>query len=148
MAAPIAEHDFEHLGSQFALELAGVELARFTGCSGLVITTEVVEYQDVTTGYPVIRKRPGRTKYEDIVLKRGLSKNTALTDWHQKVLDGTVERSDGSIVIYDAAGTEVDRWDFNNGWPSKWSASDLSADSDDVMIEELTISHEFLLRHK
>jgi len=140
------EHDIEHLGSQFALELDGVELARFTGCSGLVITTEVVEYQDVSTGSPVIRKRPGRTKYEDIVLKRGLSKNKVLTDWHKKVLDGTVERSDGSIVIYDAAGTEMDRWNFENGWPSKWSASDLSADSDDVMIEELTISHELLVR--
>jgi phage tail-like protein len=140
------EHDAEHLGSQFALELKGIELARFTGCTGLVITTEVVEYQDVNTGVPIIRKRPGRTKYEDIVLKRGLSANKALTDWHQKVIDGAVERSDGSIVIYDAADNEVDRWNFERGWPSKWSASDLSADSDDVMIEELTISHEFLTR--
>ena len=140
------EHDIEHLGSQFALELDGVELARFTGCSGLVITTEVVEYQDVSSGSPIIRKRPGRTKYEDIVLKRGLSPSKTLTDWHQKVIDGAVERANGSIVIYDAADAEVDRWNFERGWPSKWSASDMSADADDVMIEELTISHELLSR--
>lgn len=139
-------HDAEHLGSQFALELDGVELARFTGCSGLAYTTEVVEYQDASSGTPVIRKRPGRTKYEDIVLKRGLSADKALTDWHQKVLDGAVERANGSIVIYDSTDSEVDRWNFERGWPSKWSASDLSADTDDVMIEELTISHEFLTR--
>ena len=141
------EHDIEHLGSQFALELEGIELARFTGCTGLSINTEVVEYQDtLANGNPVIRKRPGRTKYEDIVLKRGLSPSTTLTDWHQKVIDGAVERANGSIVIYDSTGAEVDRWNFEAGWPSKWSGGDLSADSDDVMIEELTISHELLSR--
>ena len=140
------EHDLEHLGSQFALELDGVEMARFTACAGLTVTTEVVEYQDASSGKPIIRKRPGRTKYEDIVLKRGLSASKAITDWHKKVLDGSVERQNGSIVIYDAAGTEVDRWNFENGWPSKWSASDLDAGSDDVMIEELTIAHELLAR--
>ena len=139
--------DQEHLGSQFALELEGIEMARFTGCTGLAINTEVVEYQDtLANGNPVIRKRPGRTKYEDIVLKRGLSPSKTLTDWHQKVIDGAVERANGSIVIYDTADNEVDRWNFERGWPSKWSASDLSADADDVMIEELTISHEFLTR--
>ncbi len=142
----MSEFDTEHLGSQFALELDGVEMARFTACSGLTVTTEVVEYQDSTSGKPVIRKRPGRTTYEDIVLKRGLSANTAITDWHKKVLDGAVERQHGSIVVYDAAGSEVDRWNFENGWPSQWSASDLDAGSDDVMIEELTIAHELLAR--
>ena len=83
---------------------------------------------------------------QDIVLKRGLSPSKTLTDWHQKVVDGAVERANGSIVIYDSTDAEVDRWNFERGWPSKWSASDLSADTDDVMIEELTISHEFLTR--
>ncbi|MDH4146858.1 MAG: phage tail protein [Acidimicrobiia bacterium] len=143
----MAEHDAEHLGSQFALELDGVELARFTGCSGLTVNTEVVEYQDtLASGRVVTRKRPGRTSYDDIVLKRGLSGSKSLTDWHQKVLDGKVERQNGSIVVYDSAGTEVDRWNFEAGWPSVWSASDLDAGSDDVMIEELTIAHELLKR--
>ena len=138
--------DAEFLGSQFALELEGIELARFTGCSGLSWTTEVVEYQDSVGGKIIIRKRPGRTKFDDIVLKRGLSADASLIDWHKKVLDGTVERTNGSIVIYDAAGTEVGRWNFENGWPSKWSASDLDAGSDDVMIEEMTITHEGLMK--
>jgi phage tail-like protein len=140
------EADVEHLGGWFALELDGVEMARFTGCSGLSYTTEVVEYQEVANGKTVIRKRPGRTKYDDISLKRGLSVNADLTDWHQKVLDGAVERSSGSIVIYNPAGEEVDRWNFEQGWPSKWSASDLDAGSDDVIIEEMTITHELLVR--
>ncbi len=142
----MASHDLEFLGSMFALELEGVEMARFTGCSGLSYSTEVVEYQDTLAGKVIIRKRPGRTKFDDIVLKRGLTSDTKIIDWHKKVLDGTVERANGSIVIYSADGTEIGRWNFEAGWPSKWSASDLDAGSDDVMIEELTISHERLAK--
>lgn len=140
------DHDLEFLGSQFALELESVELARFTGCSGLGYSSEVVESTDVVGGKVIVRKRPGRTTFDDIVLKRGLSANTDLIEWHKKVLDGEVERSNGSIVIYSENGTELGRWNFENGWPSAWSASDLDAGSDDVMIEELTITHEGLFK--
>ncbi len=142
-------HDSEFLGSQFSLELKGVELARFQACSGLSWETEVVEFKDTTvTGKVITRKRPGQTKYGDITLKRGMSKDGKLLDWYKKVIDGTVERKDGSIVVYDAAGKEVDRWNFERGWPSKWSASDLDASSDSVMVEEVTIAIEHLERKK
>ena len=142
-------HDLEFLGSQFALEVEGVEMARFTEISGLSWETEVVEYKDtLKTGKVTIRKRPGQTKFGDIGLKRGLSGDRGLSKWYQTVLDGKVERKNGSIVVYDMAGTELDRWNFERGWPSKWSASDLSASSDDVMIEELTIAIEHLERKK
>ena len=143
------EHDPEFLGSQFALELKGVELARFQGVTGLSWETEVVEFKDTTvTGKVTIRKRPGQTKYGDVTLKRGLSANQALLDWYKSVLDGKVERKDGSVVVYDMAGAEVDRWNFERAWPSKWSASDLDAGSDSVMIEEITIAIEHLERKK
>lgn len=139
----------EFLGSSFALEIEEVEVARFTGCSGLSINTNVVEFKEtLATGEIVTRKRPGQTTFDDIVLKRGFSSSAAVTDWHQGVRDGMIERHNGSIVIYDSTGTEVDRWNFLSGWPSRWSASDLDAGTDDVMIEELTITHERLERAK
>jgi phage tail-like protein len=139
----------EFLGSSFALTIENVELARFTGCSGLAINTAVIEFNETTAdGKIVVRKRPGHNTYDDIVLKRGFSKSSAITDWHKGVVDGQIERQNGSIVVYDSTGTEVDRWNFEAGWPSRWSASDLDAGSDDVMIEELTITHEKLERAK
>jgi phage tail-like protein len=136
----------EFLGSQFALEIDGVEIARFSGVSGLSYSAEVVEYNEIVEGKLVTHKRPGRTKYDDIVLKRGLSASTAAIDWFQHVQDGEVQRQNGSIVIYDRAGNELGRWNFERGWPSKWSGGDMDAGSDDIMIEELTITHEFLKR--
>ena len=147
LTASLDGHDAEHLGSLFALEIDGTEIARFTECSGLSIEAEVVEYKDITAdGKAVTRKRPGSLKYTDIVLKRGLSANTALTDWVKSLTEGKVERKNGSIVIYDLAGARVDQWTFLNAWPSKWSASDLNAGTDDIVIEELTLAHEQLIR--
>ena len=143
----MSDHDLEYLGSQFGLEIDGVELARFTGISGLGYESEVVTFQDtLADGKIITRKRPGRISFPDIVLKRGLSADNALVDWYQTVVNGAVERKSGSIVIYDQTSTEIGRWNFENAWISKWSASDLDAGTDDIMIEEITISHEYMER--
>ena len=143
----MSDHDLEYLGSQFGLEIDGVELARFTGISGLGYESEVVTFQDtLADGKIITRKRPGRISFPDIVLKRGLSADNALVDWYQTVVNGAVERKSGSVVIYDQSSTEIGRWNFENAWISKWSASDLDAGSDDVMIEEITSAHEYMER--
>jgi phage tail-like protein len=144
-----AKHDQEFVGSQFTLEIGGVELGRFQAVSGLNWETEVIEYKDTTKeGKVVIRKRPGQTKYPDVTFKRGMSADGALLKWYQTVMDGKVERKEGSIVVYDLAGDEIDRWNFEAAWPSKWSASDLEAGSDSVMIEEVTMAVERMERKK
>lgn len=143
----MSEHDAEYLGSQFGLEIDGVELARFTAVSGLGYESEVVTFQDtLADGKVITRKRPGRISFPDIVLKRGLSADNSLVEWYQTVVDGQVERKSGSVVIYDQTSTEIGRWNFENGWIAKWSASDLDAGSDDIMIEEVTIAHEYMER--
>jgi phage tail-like protein len=142
-------HDASFLGSQFTLEIDGVELARFQGVGGLSWETEVVE-EKISTKDGKVRflKRPGQTKYPDVTFKRGLSADGALLKWYKSVLDGKVERKSGSIVVYDLAGEEIDRWNFENAWPSKWSASDLDSGSDAVVIEEVTLAVEHMERKK
>ena len=149
----MAARDTEFLGSNFALEIDGMAIAFFTGCSGLSATTEVVEEKKTDeAGNLRIMKRPGRTTYDDIVLKRGASPDKILTDWHLEIINikngEEIPRKNGAIVLYDDALKEIGRWSFENGWISKWSGGDLSADSDDVMIEEVTITHELLTRVK
>jgi phage tail-like protein len=143
------DHDQEYLGSLFALEVEGVEIGRFTGVSGLGYEAEVVTFQDTLgTGDIITRKRPGRITYQDITLTRGLSADNALVDWYQSVLDGAVDRKNGSIVMFDPAGDENGRWNFEAAWISSWSASDLDAGSDEIVIEEVVITHEYLERVK
>jgi phage tail-like protein len=140
------EHDSDFQGSFFALEIDALTLAWFTGCSGLSLEFDVTTFKEGNGEMIIERKRPGKPKYSEIVLKRGFTADKGLYTW----FDGVVQAKDktpyktASIVIYDRTQTEVARFNLEQCWPSKLSVSDLSAGSDEVMVEELTIQHELL----
>jgi phage tail-like protein len=62
------------------------------------------------------------------------------------VIDGKTERKNGSIVLLDETGAEKIRWNFANGWPTKWTGPSFNATSTAVAIEMLEITHEELQR--
>ncbi len=135
--------------SAFFIEIDGVTVAQFKEASGIDSETNVIEYKESTeSGKLLIRKVPGSPKWADITLKRRLDTSTALWEWRKTVLDGDIDgaRRNGSIVIYDSMGAETARWNFENGWPSHWKGSDLNAGADEIVVEELTITHEGLVR--
>jgi len=146
MATLTRDHDAEFQGSFFAFEVDNVNLAWFTGCSGLSLEFDVIEFKEGDGSSVVQRKRAGKPKYSEVVLKRGLTTDKAIHDWFKEVTDASVATpyKTASVVIYDRQQTEVARYNLESCWPSKLSVSDLNASSDDVMVEELTIQHEFI----
>ena len=138
---PSARHD-PLAGSNFRVELDGIQVARFAECHGLSSETEVILYRE--GGDRQVRLIPGLTKYSPITLKRGLVTDRALWDWRKRVVDGQLDRRNGSIILMAADGADVARWTFHNGWPSKWIGPALNARSNDIAIETLEIVHEGL----
>lgn len=132
----------------FSVEISGVISGYFTEVSGLGSEHEIIEYKIVDNGHPLTRKIPGRLKWGDITLKRGISHEMDIWTWRKQVEDGDVEgaRTNGSIVMMDETYAEVARWNFEYGWPSKVSGPTPKADSNEVGIEELTIVHEGIVR--
>jgi phage tail-like protein len=51
-------------------------------------------------------------------------------------------------VVYDTTFKEVARFNFVDGWPSKWKGPDLNSTNNQVAIEEITITHQGLTRKK
>ena len=90
------------------------------------------------------RKLPGLNKHSNITLKRGVADDHSLSDWSKKTAAGKPEPKNGSIVVTDEAGTPKARWNFVNGWPTKFEGPSLNAKSTDVAIETLEISHQGL----
>jgi phage tail-like protein len=135
----------------FIVEIDGIAQAGFQEVSGgLSSEIDVTEYRE--GGFSpaehgsTVRKLPGMTKYSNITLKWGLTDSRELYDWHRDVVKGKIERKNGSIVLLDTEGNEAVRWNFANGWPSKWTGSDFNAKSSDVAIETLEIAHEGIER--
>ncbi|WP_035845070.1 phage tail protein [Kitasatospora azatica] len=130
----------------FLVELDGIAQASFTECTGLGSTTAVVEHLEGGNN-STTRKLPGRTSYSDITLKWGLTDSTELWAWRQQIVDGTVLRKNGSIVVFDLANhTEVARWNFVSAWPTKWEGAAFNAKGNDVAIDTLVLAHEGLVR--
>jgi phage tail-like protein len=130
----------------FLVEIYGIAQMSFMECSGLESTTEVIETReggDNTT----VRKRPGKTSYSDITLKWGLTSSVEMHEWRQRIIDGDIDRRNGSIVVYDLTNKkEVARWNFVRAWPTKWDGPALDARGKDIAIETLILAHEGLTR--
>jgi len=132
----------------FHVELDGIDIGAFKEASGVDSETEIIEYKEAMGSRMVIRKVPGAMKWSDITLKKRIDAKTDLWDWRKKVEEGDIDaaRVNGSIVLYDSTDQEVARWNFEQGWPSKWKGADLNAGEDQVAVEEVTITHERLER--
>ncbi len=128
----------------FRVEIDGITQAHFRECTGLGSNIDVTENPEGGVG--VIGKIPGRTKYPNIVLKWGLTDSTELYDWHRTAVEGRVQRKHGSIVQLDHTGQEKVRWNFTDGWPSKWDGPSFNAGASDLSVETLEIAHEGLER--
>jgi phage tail-like protein len=128
----------------FLIEVDGVVQGGFSEASGLTTDTNIIEYREGAEQHGTTRKLPGLMKYNNIVLKRGWTSGKELWEWRKKVIDGKTQRTSGSIVLLDEARNEALRWNFREGWPSKWEGPALNAKTSEVAVETLEIAHEGL----
>lgn len=129
-------------GYNFAVELDGITRMGFREVSGLESGTSAGEYREGTDPSLGKRQLPGLLSFSAITLRRGITDDHALWDWHKGVIEGSVVRRTISIILRDDAGQEKIRWNVRNCWPSKWSGPSLDATSDAVAIEALELAHE------
>ena len=137
------------VGFHFALEVQGTINGYFTECSGIGSENEVITSNVVNEkGVEVVLKLPGRLKWGDVTLKRGITSSLDLWEWRQMVEEGNVTgaRKDGSIVMFNQELTEVARWNFNQAWPSKITGPAPKSDGNEIVVEEITIVHEYIKR--
>ncbi len=129
----------------FGIEFQGQVAGAFRECTGLGSENEVVEYKaSGPKGEFVIKKVPGRMKWNNITLKRGITDAMDMWQWRKLVEDGKIDdaRKNGSIVMFNQEASEIARWNFVNAWPSKITGPAANATNNEVGIEELEITHE------
>lgn len=131
----------------FLLEISGVIndnkviVGGFKSVSGMDSETEVIEFKQGND--LVVRKKPGRTTYANIVLERGYTATDDLWQWRKNIEDGKIDRRSGSVIVLDQDGsTEVARYNFFEAWPCKWNVPDMNADSSAMAIEKVEIAVE------
>lgn len=129
---------------RFKVEIDKLWVAGFSEVEGLNAETEMFEYQEGGLN-SFVHKFPTITKYEPIVLKRGISDAAyanILWDWYQDVTVGKVNKKNGAIIMNDQEGNKVCEWDFFGAYPISWSGPTLNAFSNEVAIESIKLVHE------
>ena len=147
----MADREDPLVGFHFSVDIQGVVKGYFTEVSGLGSETELIEQKVVNEkGKDIVLKVPGRLKWENIVLKRGITSSMDIWTWRKKVEDGDVDanRHDGSITMYNQNLDPVAIWNFYKAWPSKVTGPQPKADSNQIGVEELTLVHEYIVRTK
>ena len=131
--------------SWFGIEFSGQVQGAFRECTGLGSENEVVEYKasDEKGGF-VIQKVPGRLKWNNVTLKRGITTDMKLWDWRGLVEEGKIDqaRTNGTVTMFNQEGKPIAKWNFLRAWPSKLTGPSANATNNEVGIEELEITHE------
>jgi len=137
----------------FLLEISGITgdsktiVGGFKSVSGMDSETEVIEFKQGNDR--VVRKKPGRTTYANIVLERGYTATDDLWTWRNNIEKGIIDRRSGSIIVLDQdLTTEVARYNFYEAWPAKWYVPDMDSDSSAMAIEKIELAIEKVERAK
>jgi phage tail-like protein len=141
---PAAQRNDPYRNFGFLVEIDGLASSAFSEVELPESSIEVIEYREGSDPLSSSRKLPGRVRYGNIVLKRGLTKNNDLWNWWNTVRNGKADRRDGAVVLLDSERQPVLRWVFRDAWPCKYTAPSLNAQGNDVVIEELELAIEGL----
>lgn len=117
----------------------GEPLGFFMECSGLEVEWEVFEYNEGGLN-DFVHKLRGRSKYPNLVLRRGFTSETALFDWFRECREKTARRQ-VDITLRDYQSQPLRTWSFDGAWPVKWTGPSLNAKAGEAATESLEIAH-------
>ena len=116
--------------------------AGFAEVTGLNVDFDIIEYREGTDESSA-RKIPGKPKWSDISLKRGIiSPDNHFFEWILNTLRGTPDRRDLTISLVDASGQPITTWKIRNAIAVGLHGPHLDATANEIAIEELIVAHE------
>ena len=97
---------------------------------------------------------PVRSKYNPLILKRGLVKDSKLIQWCMEAIDNfDIQPMDLLVHLLQLKGANQQEspptleplmtWNVFNAWPKKWSVSDFNAEQNVIAIESLELNYSF-----
>lgn len=140
------------VGFHFKVEVLGLPPndhdVRFTEVSGLsaeLATEEIAEGGENR----FLQKYPIRTKYPELVLKRGLLLNSEILAWiRQCIEDLQIQPKNIDVKLLNEQHQPLLTWHIANAYPTKWAVSDLNATGNAVVIESLQFFYQYFTLDK
>ena len=140
------------VGFHFKVEVLGLtpvaDDLRFVEVGGLAIEVATEELAEGGENR-FVQRYPGRSKYGDLVLKRGLLKGSEVWKWAQKSIeDLDIDPRDVNVTLLNEQHEPLMTWHLVGAFPVKWSISDLNATANAFVVETLTLSYRYFRRNE
>jgi len=119
---------------------------RFQEVNGL--TAEISVEELVVGGENMFTYRlPVKAKYNNIILKRGMLKNSKLIDWFRNAVEHfQFEPRDIKINLLNEKNEPVAFWKVIQAYPVKWVISDFKASENALVIETIELAYQYFQR--
>jgi phage tail-like protein len=141
---------------KFLVKWENEAVAGLSKMSAVKWTKEVVEWREAG-GPSVVRKLPGRHKFEPITLEAGLTHDTKFLRWAQQVSNPEGDaamslkeyRKPVTIEVLNLQGEKVMAFTLDRAWVSEFQAlPEMDANANAVAIQSIKIEYEgFRVEH-
>lgn len=141
-----SSEDHPPVGFHFKVEFEGNKNTTdimFQEVSGLSVD---LEYEEITEGGEnrFVHRLPKRTKYPDLVLKRGLITDSEVLTWCRKAIENfKFEPWNIMIMLLNEDHKAIVSWNVINAIPKQWSVSNFNATSNSIVVETLKLSYQY-----
>lgn len=116
---------------------------QFQSVSGLSVdmeTEEIIEGGENRFKHII----PVRTKYPNLVLKRGLLLDSGVIEWCRKALnDFDISPINMSVTLLNEKHKSLQTWNIVHAYPVKWSVGDFNAEENKLVIETLELTYNY-----
>lgn len=124
--------------------------AGFQECSGIGMEVAVAEYRRGNDKTNNVSKIIGLNKVSDVTLKRGIIGVLDLYEWLHALRNGTNDKTTTRNVVIQLLSEDINNrtpvmtWRLTNARIIKYTCGPMNAKGNDVAMEELVLSHEYL----
>ncbi|WP_341328755.1 phage tail protein [Methylotuvimicrobium sp. KM2] len=116
---------------------------RFQSVSGLTVEYDYESFKEGGENR-FEHKLPVRTKYADMVLKRGMLTDSDVIDW---LLDAFRDRvfkpASVNVILMNEKGEPLRTWKVAQAIPKKWQIGDFNANESAVVIETIELTYRY-----
>ena len=117
--------------------------ARFQSVSGLSVEYDYENFKEGGENR-FEHKLPVRTKFADLVLKRGMLTDSSVLQWFMDAFrDRTFKPADINVILMNEKSEPLRTWKVAHAIPKKWLVSDLNANESAVVIETLELTYRY-----
>ena len=115
----------------------------FQSVSGLSVDIETEEFAEGGENR-FKHKLPVRTKFPNLVLKRGLVTNSDLIGWCREAIEDFQFKPTGVMVkLLNEEHQPLKTWNVVHAYPVKWSVSDFNAEENSLVIETIELAYNY-----